>query len=148
MIALIIYVLLVIVFVAWLVKVTEDIFIGMVIGTLLSVLGLMPLVIVINFTGGLIDDYSSGSRSGYITKLSESGIFVKTWDGEMQVGTGNLAALQEPFQFSVPNQLMRDVLNSAANDGTRVRLTYRQYFIANYYEGGTSYIITAVDSLE
>jgi len=101
----------------------------------------------IGFTGGLLPEYSVGVRDGYVTKLSHSGVVFKTWEGQLQVGTGNMAALQEPFRYSVPDEKLRAALDQNARSGDRVRVHYREYLVPNFREGGSSYIVTDVEVL-
>lgn len=102
---------------------------------------------VTSWTGGLLPEYSTGFRDGYITKMSHTGLFVKTWEGQMQVGTGNQTTLQEPFKFSFVDMGVREELEMAAEGGLRVRLAYDQFFIKDYRKGGTSYIVSSVTLL-
>ena len=42
--------------------------------------------VVIPLTGlgiGILPNYSNGSRIGIVTKISEKGVFFKSWEGEM-----------------------------------------------------------------
>jgi len=55
----------------------------------------------VRVTTGMMPDYSKGQRMGYVTKISNKGFCWKTWEAEMQIGTGDLAALQKPFEFSI-----------------------------------------------
>jgi len=61
----------------------------------------LPLAYGIFSLTGAYPHYSIGERNGYITKISISGVVFKTNEGEMQIGTGQQAALQAPFAFSV-----------------------------------------------
>ena len=58
-------------------------------------------IFLIPATGGMLSGYSEGIREGYITKFSEKGIIWKTYEAQIQIGTGELAALQAPFAFSI-----------------------------------------------
>ena len=113
----------------------------------LALCGILAAV-TIPLTGGLLPEFSQGYRDGYLTKLSRSGIIFKTYDGEMQVGTGAISALQEPFRFSVPDSEAREMVIEYAAQGTRVRLFYSQYLIGNLREGATRYIVHKVVPME
>jgi len=121
---------------------TADAFMGTIFTILISVMLFLPVQMV---TGGLIDDYSYGTRTGYITKLSESGVIWKTWDGELQLGSGTMASLQKPFSFSVTDEDIQKSIMTVIDEGSRVTLTYKQWFILNYKQGKTSYIVTDIE---
>lgn len=114
----------------------------------LMILLIMPLVLfvigypAIRFTTGLMLDYSTGEREGYVTKFSQKGIFYKTWEGQIQIGTGEMAALQEPWLFSVPDDL---ALSVQSHLGDRVRVTYDEALLLPFRDGETSYLITNIE---
>ena len=92
---------------------------------------------IIGFTSGLIEDYGQGQRQGYLTKISYKGIVYKTWESQIQVGTGNLAALESPFEFSVTDtSLVRKIKE---NINKKVIIYYREWLIQPFRYGGTSY---------
>ena len=111
---------------------------------LMGGIGIVP---VGGLTGGLMPTYSVGSRDGYVTKLSRKGIVFKTYEGELQVGTGNMAALQEPFSYSIADPELTQPLSNYASNGTRIRLRYREYLIPNWREGSSRHIVTSVEVL-
>lgn len=88
-------------------------------------------------TGGLMPDYGAGTREGYLTKISKKGFFWKTWEAEMQIGSGDLAAIQAPFAFSVPYDETAEKIR--ANLGKRIRLEYRQWIFTPYQIGDSDY---------
>lgn len=94
-------------------------------------------------TTGAIPDYSEGVREGYITKLSVKGYIWKTNEGEIQVGAGEMAALQEPFAFCCPDEQRFQLLKD--NLGKRVRLHYSQWLIAPWPRCEGDYEITSVE---
>lgn len=123
---------------------SEGLFIVLFVSLFLAIPAFYPAQAV---TGGFIDDYSQGQRTGYIIKLSNSGLIWKTWDGAMQLGTGNISSLQQPFKFSIVDDALVQSIKSAIDGGVRVRLTYQQYFIPNWRKGDTGYIITKIEEL-
>lgn len=97
---------------------------------------------ILGATTGFMQGYSVGEREGYITKLSIKGVFWKTYEGEMQIGTGEMAALQQPFPFSIVD---KGVLTAAEkNLGKKVRVKYEQWLIMPYRIGGSGYEITEI----
>lgn len=93
-------------------------------------------------TGGMIPDYANGVREGYITKLSKKGVIWKTWEAEMQIGSGELSALQAPFAFSIKDDEMAD--NMRKNLSKKVRLEYRQWVLMPYQIGESNYEATGL----
>lgn len=76
-------------------------------------------------------NYSSGDRIGIITKLSESGLIFKSWDGTMLVALPVGVADNTPpeyFYFSVDPSCVEKV-KAAMASGQRVDLVYRQWAI-------------------
>ena len=81
---------------------SEEIYVPLfLIGILILLLSIIMVPWYFKLTTGFMPTYSEGERIGYVTKLTAKGIFWKTWEGEMQMGTGELASLQEHFHFSV-----------------------------------------------
>jgi len=91
-------------------------------------------------TQGLYDGYSTGIRDGYVTKLSRTGFIFKTWEAEMQLGTGKQAALQRPFKFSVPTHVNDYALKQLKKTmGQRVRVRYREWLCQPFTHGESGY---------
>jgi hypothetical protein len=120
---------------------------GVVAGMVVSfVLGVVTVYPSLRAFEGLLEHYSTGVREGYLTKASQKGFVFKTFEAELQVGTGNMASLQQPWQFSIADiQVMHDVESLL---GKKVRVKYNQWFIAPWRQGETQYIAWAVDPLE
>ena len=95
---------------------------------------------------GFWPDYSVGTREGFVTKISRKGAFWKTNEAQIQVGTGDMAALQAPFEFSIPDT---GVLIEAENLlGKRVRVTYTQWVIQPWSRGETDYEVTKIEEVK
>jgi len=100
--------------------------------------------------------YSQGERVGVITKLSNKGLFCKTWEGEMNLGgfrnktstdkDGNstTSVVANIFEFSVTDPEIVTQIQEAMNQGEAVGLMYEQYLIHNICKSSTGYIITRV----
>jgi hypothetical protein len=97
-------------------------------------------------TGGLYDGYSEGYREGFVTKISHKGLIWKTWEGQMQVGVGELAALQEPFKFSMRDTEVIKLVQSLAGD-QRVKLHYTEWLIMPFKIGDSGYEIVKVEKI-
>lgn len=93
-------------------------------------------------TGGLLPGYSEGERVGYITKASTKGVFWKTNELQVQIGAGEMAALQEPHPFSAPDsELFR---KAGSGLGRKATVHYRQWLIMPYWIGESGYEVTAI----
>jgi hypothetical protein len=101
--------------------------------TCLGCLSLLAIagMIFLGVAGGVDPHYSDGSRVGIVTKLSEKGVFWKSWEGEMlmalpasQAGTTQ----PEKFEFNVAPEAVGKV-QAAMVSGQRVELVYRQWLV-------------------
>lgn len=100
--------------------------------------------VISSFTSGTYRGYSTGEREGYLTKVSEKGIIWKTYECQMQVGTGQMAALQEPFDFSIPRWNDKLYKRAQNNIGGKIRLQYVQWFVMPFRIGSTDYETTKI----
>lgn len=84
--------------------------------------------------GGAFPNYSEGERSGTVYKLSHKGFFMKSYEGEMNLGgmaaDANGQMVVNTFKFSVRDPAVVEKINAAATSGKRVTLHYTQYAIA------------------
>lgn len=112
----------------------------------LGVCLIVPLVLwLICATGGLMPGYGEGVRYGYVTKMSHRGLYWKTHEGQMQIGTGEMAALQSPFCFCVPDEEVREQIMPLMGTRQKVGLRYRQWFIIPFRLGSSGYEIIGVE---
>ncbi len=102
---------------------------------------------VVMASGGLNWQFSEGSRSGVIQKLSKKGVIWKTWEGELNLGynesriddQGRQTIAPAIFHFSVESDEVAKQLKAAEIVGKRVTIDYKQYFLRGWDKGGTSY---------
>ena len=97
--------------------------------------------------------YSEGTRTGTIRKLSHKGMFIKTWEGELQMSglTTPIDINQFPgggnvWLFSVKrgdDEVIKGLQDSEAS-GNRVTLHYTQYLKQFFWRGETVYFVTQV----
>jgi hypothetical protein len=86
--------------------------------------------------------YSTGSRVGYVQKLSRKGWLCKTWEGELQLSNipGSAPIL---FQFSVRSDSIAHAIEALA--GRQVRLEYKQHIgVPSTCFGETEYFVVGV----
>lgn len=106
---------------------------------------------IIKATGGLNIQYSEGSRSGTVTKISKKGWIWQTWEGELDLhrlrSTGGERPTMEAdiFYFSVSSDDVAEQIQKAEQSGNRTTLKYKQYFLRGWKYGGTSYDITGLE---
>lgn len=85
--------------------------------------------------------YSTGTRAGYLQKVSRRGWVCKTWEGELQL-TPVPGTAPEKFIFSVRSDSIANALNQV--NGQAVVLTYAQHKGLPSCFGDTEYFITGV----
>lgn len=100
------------------------------------------------------ENYSNGERIGMISKFSEKGVFWKSWEGDMVLTqTGMNQSANGDFVFSIdndrPDTTVIKLIDSAANFGWKVKLTYHEVFGYNWFgnRGETDHFITKVEVL-
>lgn len=77
-------------------------------------------------------NYSNGTRTGVITKLSQKGLIFKSWEGEMLVALpSSVASATQPekFEFNVSPENVEKV-KAALDSNRRVEIIYREWFMA------------------
>jgi len=89
--------------------------VGIVVGTVIIVVGYFWLVLNWN--------YSTGERAGWVQKFSKKGWFCKTWEGEMAM-VSMPGAVPEKFYFTVWDDTVADAINKVM--GKRVSLHYEE----------------------
>jgi hypothetical protein len=71
-------------------------------------------------------DYSDGSRTGHIIKLSHKGVVCKTWEGELALGSSNLMTMGPIFEFTVEDPKVLEAIKQKMNAGAQITLDYHQ----------------------
>lgn len=75
--------------------------------------------------------YSKGVRSGKLVKLSKKGVAIRTYEGTLDLGSGDNLT----WDFSIHNSKIAEELQALS--GQQVRLEYRQLLFRLFY--GTKY---------
>lgn len=88
--------------------------------------------------------YSEGVRSGELIKISNKGVIVKTWEGEISQGISGA----QIFAFSVEDNQEEVIKNLQKFQGGYVKLTYKERFGTFFWLGDTKYFITKVEQEE
>ena len=114
---------------------------------LLAIAGILAAIAAPQATKlvGWDKEYSSGERTGVITKLSKRGYIWKTWEGEMNLGGMSAdaggVAVPNAWQFSVDNDAVAQQLLPLATGAKRVTLVYSERYKTSFKQGETDYII-------
>jgi uncharacterized protein YwgA len=84
--------------------------------------------------------YSEGVRSGELIKISNKGVLIKTWEGEISQGISGA----QIFAFSVLDK-DRDVIEKLKEyQGQYVKVNYTERYATFFWLGDTKYFITDV----
>lgn len=101
------------------------------------------------------ENYSNGERIGMISKFSEKGVFYKSWEGDLVLTqTGMNQSANGDFPFSIdndnPDTTVIKMIDSAANFGWKIKLTYHETFGYNWFSnrGETNHFISKVEVLD
>lgn len=119
----------------------------------MAIVGLLVGSLAVKACGGLNIEYSDGTRSGYVTKLSHKGMIWKTYEGELDLRRMKAATnekgetvgmVADIFYYSVTKPEIVAQLQAAERSGARVTLEYKQYILRGWKYGGTSYDVVGV----
>ncbi len=103
-------------------------------------------------------DYSRGQKTGMINKVSETGLFWKTYEGQMAlegIVSGSLTTSANVWDFSLDRQarhgentqeLVTKLRESMQNE-TKVMITYTEQFTTWPWRSGTNYFIQNVEPI-
>ena len=102
-----------------------------------------------------MENYANGERIGLVTQFSETGVVWKSWEGHLNLTqTGMNSSSAAPFDFSIdndhPDEKVIALIDSAANYGWKIKLTYHETFGKNWFNnrGETSHFVTDVEILD
>lgn len=85
--------------------------------------------------GGAMPNYSNGSRSGELFKVSEKGIFWRSWECDLKLSDFNLKRGGNNINTNVGNVWSFSTTDAALGkklleaEGHRVKISYHQYLI-------------------
>lgn len=93
-------------------------------------------------------EYSKGERAGVVQKMTEKGMFFKTFEGELALegikATGK--SVSSVFAFSVQDPTIADSINKYI--GKPVKVYYTQYWHVNAKDGDSEYHVTKVEAIK
>lgn len=82
-------------------------------------------------------NYSEGTRTGVVTKLSHKGLIWKSWEGSLNQGgtktttddKGNSMVVANAIDFNVSDPALLEKLQAALANGDRVEINYQQWLL-------------------
>lgn len=92
--------------------------------------------------------YSEGDRVGVIAKVSSKGLFIKTWEGELHMGSLQEGGIPKVWEFSIDDPKMVEIIQAAQLSGKRVSLHYKEQLLHQNWRGATSYFVIGVKYIE
>lgn len=115
---------------------------------LLIVIGLGLLVIAFIY----MFNFSDGFRVGVPVKISSKGFIVKTYEGQLNIGGLTSSAegvLPTQWDFTVhgSDQEVLDDLESAIENGKRVKIFYKEKLMVLPWRGDTKYFAYKVEEV-
>lgn len=116
-----------------------------------AIFGILAVVFVVPVATKIVgwdSEYSSGERTGVVTKISKKGFIFKTWEGEMNLGgigtDGGGSAVPNLWRFSVTDESVVKQVTAAAATGGKTTLTYTELYKTTFKQGETDYLILSV----
>jgi hypothetical protein len=88
--------------------------------------------------------YSEGERSGVVTKFSQKGALIKTWEGELSMGGFTNGGKASVWEFSVSDPAVVEKIHHAQRAGGQWVLKYRQQYQKQSWKGMTEYFVVDV----
>ncbi len=94
--------------------------------------------------------YSTGTRSGYLIKISEKGYVFKTCEGQLNLGgfgtNEESGIIGNTWEFSVKDDAIHEQMLNL--EGKKVTLHYNEVNKALPWQGDTNYFIFKVEKVE
>lgn len=90
---------------------------------------------------------SDGDRVGVVAKLSNKGVLVKSWEGQLMLGA-QATAIPSVWEFSVEDDGPVKEIQHALETGNRIRLHYSQVMFHNPLARDTDYYVTSVEEIK
>ncbi|MGF1532376.1 MAG: hypothetical protein ACFCUI_01630 [Bernardetiaceae bacterium] len=114
------------------------------------------ILFIAGLGGGLFAyhaNFSEGTRSGIVQKISKKGVVFKTHEGQMDIGGLRATAdgkMTSVFDFSVEGnqRQLLDMLEEVSATGERVTIHYEEKFFKFPWRGDTKYLVVKVERLK
>ena len=111
------------------------------------------LSVVTLFLSFCSNSYSNGERIGTVNKLSKKGLVFDSWEGHLNLTQTGMTST-DGWDFSIDNdhepEGLITSLDSAANCGWKVKLTYTEVSGFNWFSnrGETDYFVSKMEILD
>ena len=106
----------------------------------LGILAVISFLVYANLT------YSNGSRAGQLIKISDKGVVIKTYEGQLSLGGITTdeggANFGNVWEFSVADEAVYQELQNLR--GKQVVVTYEEKYTTLPWRGDTKYIVVEV----
>ncbi|MBD79973.1 MAG: hypothetical protein CL840_13755 [Crocinitomicaceae bacterium] len=99
-------------------------------------------------------NYSTGYRVGTIIKMTKRGVIFKTYEGQLHTGGlssdagGETATSMWDFSVHKDDESIRNQIEDAVDNGSRVKLYYDEKFYQWAIFGDTKYFVNKVEVIE
>ncbi|WP_339710313.1 6-phosphogluconate dehydrogenase [uncultured Kriegella sp.] len=107
---------------------------------LFIVIGSLLTLLVVYYAIIYFVPYSEGVRSGELIKISNKGVIIKTWEGEISQGISGA----QIFSFSVLDKDQDVIEKLKEYQGEYVKVGYTERFATFFWLGDSKYFITDV----
>lgn len=93
-------------------------------------------------------EYSKGERAGVVQKMTEKGMFFKTFEGELALdGIKTVGKnVSSVFAFSVKEPALADTINKYI--GKPIKVYYTEYWHVNIKDGDSNYHVWKVEPIK
>lgn len=93
---------------------------------------------------------STGEKAGVVTKLAQSGIFCKTWEGQIIRGGLNSGsgAMGAPFDFTVEDLSLLPKIKDALENQKEIKIMYREEMVTFCRSESSDHFLTSVDVID
>ncbi len=120
-----------------------------------KILFILALILITILALIAFSNYSTGYRAGLIMKMSERGIIMKTYEGQLNTGgfggdggSGDITSMIWDFSVHKTDKEVIAAIEQAVNHGRRVKLYYREKFIQIPFLGDTKYFVYKVEEIQ
>lgn len=107
------------------------------------ILGLCWVVILALVESNGPRTVSDGSRTGIVTGFSHSGIWYKTYEGDLLLG-GQGTTTKAHWNFTVEDKVVVNQIRKAMDNQTLVELKYHEYLAVWPWNGDSRCFVTSV----
>jgi len=99
-------------------------------------------------------NFSTGYRVGTVIKMTKRGVFIKTYEGQLHTGGlssengGSEASSMWDFSVKKENEDIRQQIENAVDNNSKVKLYYDEKFYQWAFFGDTKYFVNKVEVIK